>query len=192
MKSMMTSLTQAFEARLLEGALPGELEDFCEADRAEAASFVAETAAVRPPGTPRITLETYLDEERRRMRLVVINDDMPFLVDSISSAIAAHDISILRVIHPVIPVERDSDGKLVSIGPDAGGARRESMVYIELERADAKGRRALIAELERRLEQVRDAVDDWRALQTAMAADAAAVHSREGAKLLRWFHDGAM
>jgi glutamate dehydrogenase len=192
MKNMMTSLTQAFEARLLEGALPGELEDFGEAERGEAAIFVAETAAVRPPGAARIALESFLDEDRRRMRLAVVNDDMPFLVDSISSAIAAHDISILRVIHPVIPVERDSGGKLVSIGPDAGGARRESMVYIELERADAKGRRALIAELERTLEQVRDAVDDWRALQTAMAADAAAVHSREGAKLLRWFHDGAM
>jgi NAD-specific glutamate dehydrogenase len=49
-------------------------------------------------------LESYLDEERRSMRLAVVNDDMPFLVDSISSAIAAHDIAVHRIIHPVIAV----------------------------------------------------------------------------------------
>jgi glutamate dehydrogenase len=149
MKNMMTSLTQAFEARLLEGALPGELEDFGEAERAEAANSSPRPPRSARPARPAIALETYLDEERRRMRLAVVNDDMPFLVDSISSAIAAHDIAILRVIHPVIPVERDGDGKLVSIGP-AKAARRESMVYIEMERADAKGRARLVAELEPR------------------------------------------
>ncbi|RYD68556.1 MAG: glutamate dehydrogenase, partial [Sphingomonadales bacterium] len=192
MKNMMTSLTRAFEARLLEGALPGELEGFDEAERAEAADFVADTAAVRGAGTPRIALATFMAGERRRMRLAVINDDMPFLVDSISAAIAAEDIAIARILHPVIAVTRDADGKLESIGPEAPGARRESMVYIEMERVDARTRRELVAELERTLDQVREAVNDWRALQTAMAADAAAVPSKEGAKLLRWFHDGAM
>ncbi|MDV3459240.1 NAD-glutamate dehydrogenase [Sphingomonas sp. HF-S4] len=191
MKSMMTSLTQAFEARLLEGALPGELEGFDESERAEAADFVAEAAAVRPPGGPQIRLETYLDEERRSMRLAVVNDDMPFLVDSIASAIATHDIAIFRIIHPVIAVERDGAGKLVSIGPDAAAARRESMIYIEMERSDARTRRALVAEIENTLAQVRSAVEDWRALQAAIVADAANL-PEEGAALLRWFHDGAM
>jgi glutamate dehydrogenase len=188
MKTMMTSLTQAFEARLLEGALPGELEGFDEAERADAAGFVAETAAVRAAGTPRIRIETYLDEERRRMRLAVVNDDMPFLVDSISAAIAAHDLAIFRIIHPVIPVERDGEGRLVSIGSGAA----ESMIYIEMDRGDARKRRALVADLERTLDQVRDAVGDWRALQAAMSADAGTLPSAEGAALLRWFCEGAM
>ncbi|MBO9621277.1 MAG: NAD-glutamate dehydrogenase [Sphingomonas sp.] len=188
MKTMMTSLTQAFEARLLEGALPGELEGFDEGERADAAAFVAETAAVRAAGRPQIRLETYLDEERRRMRLAVVNDDMPFLVDSISGAIAARDLAIHRIIHPVIPTTRDGEGKLVSIGD----GNRESMIYIEMERADARSRRALVAELEQTLDQVRGAVDDWRALQGAMAADAGSIASSEGAALLRWFCEGAM
>lgn len=188
MKTMMTSLTQAFAARLLEGALPGELEGFDEARRADAAAFVAESAAVRGAGTPRIRIETYLDATRRRMRLAVINDDMPFLVDSISAAIAAQDLAIFRIIHPVIRVERDGEGRLISIGD----GRPESMIYIEMERGDARTRRALITELERTLQQVRDAVDDWRALQAAMAADASTVASAEGAALLRWFCEGAL
>lgn len=190
MKTMMTSLTQAFEARLLEGALPGELEGFDEGERADAAAFVAEAAAVRPPGTPQIRLETYLDEERRAMRLAVVNDDMPFLVDSIASAIAAHDIAIFRIIHPVIAVERDGEGTLVAI--DAAGGRRESMIYIEMERSDARTRRGLVAEIERTLEQVRSAVEDWRALQAAMFTDAGNQAVPEGTALLRWFLDGAM
>ncbi len=192
MKTMMTSLTHAFEARLLEGALPGELEGFEEAERAEAARFVAETAATRPPGVPHVRLESYSDEESRGMRLAVVNDDMPFLVDSISGAIAAHDLGVHRIIHPVIPVERDATGKLVAIGTDAEKGARESMVYIEMERADAKTRRALVAEIERTLEHVRDVVEDWRPLQMAMGADAAQIPSREGEALLRWFIDDAM
>ncbi len=188
-KNTMTSLSRTFEARLLEGALPGELEGFDEAERAEAAAFVAEAAGVRPPATPRIVLATFVDRaERRRMRLAVINDDMPFLVDSISQAIAAHDIAIHRLLHPVIAVERDAKGTLASIGE----GRRESMVYIEMDRADLRERRALVADLERTLEQVRDAVEDWPQLRAAMTADAAITPSAEGAALLSWFERGAM
>ncbi|NWO67934.1 NAD-glutamate dehydrogenase, partial [Escherichia coli] len=79
-------------------------------------------------------------------------------------------------------------GKLESIV----AGKRESMIYIEMERADARTRRSLVAELERTLAQVRDAVNDWRALQSAVGSDAATVGSREGAKLLRWFQEGAM
>lgn len=192
MKNMMTSLVQAFEDRLLEGALPGELEGFDAAERAEAAGFVADTAAVRPPGVPRVRLETYLDEERRRMRLAVVNDDMPFLVDSISATIAAHDLGIHRIIHPVVQVARDAEGAISGIGTDAAGARAESIVYIEMERADAKRRRSLASEIERILEHTRDVVDDWRSLQRAMGADAVQIPSREGEALLRWFADDAM
>ncbi|NML08339.1 NAD-glutamate dehydrogenase domain-containing protein [Sphingomonas sp. G-3-2-10] len=187
MPKITSALKQAFEARLLEGALPGELEGFGEGDRTEAASFVADAAAQRAPATAKIALETY-EDEGRRMRLAVINDDMPFLVDSISGALAAHDIAILRVLHPVIKVTRDARGELTEIGE----GKPESMVYVELERADARTRRAVTAELERTLEQVRAAVEDWRALQSAMGADAAHVPTPEGEALLRWFQGGAM
>ncbi|WP_448665141.1 NAD-glutamate dehydrogenase [Sphingomonas sp. CJ20] len=191
MKNMMTSLMQAFEERLLEGALPGELEGFDAAERAEAADFVAGAAAVRSARTPQIRLESYRDEDRRQMRLAVVNDDMPFLVDSISAAIAAHDLGIHRIIHPVMPIARDASGAITGLG-DAPGAVPESIIYIEMERADSKRRRNLASELERILEHVRDVVDDWRPLQRAMGADAVQIPSREGEALLRWFADDAM
>ncbi|MCW3848167.1 NAD-glutamate dehydrogenase [Sphingomonas sp. LB-2] len=188
MPKMTKTLQQAFEAKLLEGALPGELEGFEESERREAAEFVAQAAATRPPATPKIALETYADEAQRRMRLAVINDDMPFLLDSIAGAVAAHDVAIHRILHPIIAARRDAKGDLEAIGE----GRPESMVYIEMDRGDARTRRALIAELERTLEQVRAAVEDWRALQSAMAVDAVHLPTPEGTELLRWFLGGAM
>jgi len=188
MSNTRKTLSQAFEAKLVEGALPGELEGFGETERAEAAAFVTAIAAERKPGEARINLETYQDDDSRRMRLAVVNDDMPFLVDSIASLIGAHDIVIYRIIHPVIPVERDAAGKLT----DIGSGNRESMIYIEMERADARVRKALVAELESALAQVRDAVNDWPALQAAMSMDANKLDSREAAALLRWFGAGSM
>ncbi|WP_203308890.1 NAD-glutamate dehydrogenase [Sphingomonas beigongshangi] len=182
------SMAAALAARLTKGALPGELKGFGDAERAAAATFVAQTAATRPAGTAAIALEPIAsDDTRRRMRLAIVNDDMPFLVDSIAAAIGAQDLDIDRVIHPVVRVSRDTDGSLIDIG---GAGIPESMIYIEMERADARDRRGLVDDLTAVLADVRAAVADWPALQRAMARDEAALPQGEGAQLLQWFLDG--
>jgi len=185
------SLADALTARLVEGALPGELHGFGTAERHEAAAFVAALAQQRDAGTAALAIESIAgDAHRRQMRLAIVNDDMPFLVDSIAAAIGAHDIAIDRIIHPVLRVSRDKKGLLTGI--DSGTP--ESMIYIEMERADAKIRRALTDELTATLAQVRSAVADWPSLQEAMRADANALAGApdcaEGAALLRWFDKG--
>ena len=66
------------------------------------------------------------------------------------------------------------------------------MIYVELDRADARGRQELAADLRRVLSDVRLAVRDWESLQSKMREDAAATADPEGAALLNWFADGAM
>ncbi|TPG20022.1 glutamate dehydrogenase [Sphingomonas koreensis] len=186
----LKSLSDTLAKRLVDGALPGELHGFGKAERTAAAEFVAALAEVRQPGEPRVSLESLpgSDEGRRRMRLAIINDDMPFLVDSIAATIGAHDIAIDRIIHPVLCVARGADGKLQRVG---GVESPESMIYIEMERADARERRDLAEAIERNLGDVRSAVNDWKKLETAMAEDAARLDESEagaeGAALLRWF-----
>ena len=194
-KTTLNSLSDALAARLTKGALPGELQDFGKKERAEAAAFVAATAETRTAGAPAMELEPISGTDpRRRMRLAIVNDDMPFLVDSIAATIGAHGIGIDRIIHPVVAVTRDASGALIDVG-DTGSP--ESMVYLELERADARDRRDLLAALERNLADVRVAVADWPELQKSIAADAEALldsslfdSDGEGAALLRWFLDG--
>ena len=178
----------ALAARLTKGALPGELQGFGMAEVADAARFIAATAMNRHDSEPGIALEPIAsDDVRRRMRLAIVNDDMPFLVDSIAAAIGAQDLDIDRIIHPVVRVTRSPDGTLADIG---GAGLPESMIYIELERADARERRDLVEDLRAVLADVRAAVTDWPLLQRALAADEAALPQGEGAALLQWFIDG--
>ena len=185
------TLATTLDAKLIEGALPAEVEGFTGAERADAARFVAEVAATRTSGKPSLALETMSSNgRRRRMRLVAVGDDMPFLVDSVAAAIGARGIAIDRIIHPVLPVSRDEKGRAVRVGDDRDP--RESMIYIEMERADARSRRALLAEVERVLGDVRAAVSDWPTIRSAMAADAATLADEEGAALLHWLDGGKM
>ena len=185
-KTSLKSLLDALAHRLTKGALPGELQGFGKEERAEAADFVATAAYSRPAGAPTMVVEPIAtNDPRRRMRVAIVNDDMPFLVDSIAATISSHDIAVDRIIHPVIPVSRDSQGGLTGVGE---GGTPESMIYIEMERADARERRSLVAALEANLADVRAAVTDWVPLQQAMAADTATLEG-ESAALLQWFLD---
>jgi glutamate dehydrogenase len=191
-KTTIASLSDALAARLTKGALPGELQGFGKAERIEAARFLAATGARRAANTAVVAIEAMSGTDpHRRMRLAIINDDMPFLVDSIAGTIGAHGIGIDRIIHPVIDVARDAAGALTQVG--AGGVT-ESMIYIEMDRADARERRELVAALEENLADVRAAVTDWPALQEVLAADIATLADAggdgEGVALLRWFLDG--
>jgi glutamate dehydrogenase len=185
----VATVRDALRVALAQGALPEEIEGFDEGATERAATFLADTAALRKPGFPTIALETLGEGARERfMRIALINDDMPFLVDSIANTLATANITIYRLIHPVLSVERDAEGKLTAIlNADAPGARRESMIYIEAERADAKARRALEQDLTKTLAHVRAAVTDWPKLQEALRADADGLQDSESAALLRWF-----
>ena len=187
MADFPSTLSENLAQRLTRGALPGELQGFGPQQVDEAARFVAATAGERRPGEPAIALEPIAGEDvRRRMRLAIVNDDMPFLVDSIAAAIGQANLAIDRIIHPVVRASRDAGGALDAVG---GAGQPESMIYIELERADAKERRELVERLHSVLADVRAAVADWAHLQRALAVDEAAAQG-EGAALLQWFLDG--
>ena len=187
-------IVDALAHALVDGALPGELADFTDADRLAAAQFMAACASRRPNGVALVRVETLGGAlGHRRMRIGVVNDDMPFLVDSVANTLAAHGLTVHRLLHPVVCVTRDGQGCLQSVEPLCDEAeRRESMMYLEVDRDDARGRREIVADLHRVLADVRAAVTDWRAMQARMRADAEEAGNEEGAALLRWFADGAM
>lgn len=161
----------------------------------DAAQFLIKAAATRQPGESLIHIES--DTGERRLRIALVNDDMPFLVDSIAATMAALGIAIDRLLHPVAPVTRDAKGALTAIAkPEekAPGAARESLIYVETPRVDARLRRELHEALELTLADVRAAVGDWPAMQAAMAGDAqaaAAVDAEAGA-LLEWLGGGML
>ncbi|MGE5064314.1 MAG: NAD-glutamate dehydrogenase [Myxococcales bacterium] len=186
-------LVESIRKALTEYALPGETQGLTRDCEREAAEFIADVAAKRRRGELALQIQSTGGEAgRRRMRIALINDDMPFLVDSVANAVAQRQLTIHRLLHPVVCVDRDSDGELVRVEPLCSDKeRRESMMYLELDRADARGRQELAADLRRVLSDVRLAVRDWHQLQDKMRADAKEADP-EGAALLNWFADGAM
>src|SRR5580765_5865652 len=186
-----SNLTQALAGQLKSGMLPGDAP-FSKAGLETAAQFLTAAAAQRDSGDANIGIETVSGSASERfMRIAIINDHMPFLVDSIATTLFAEGLEIDRLVHPVVAVRRDANGKLVDLGDDTD-APRESMIYLETGRADAKGRRALESALRATLADVRVAVADWPKMQARMAADADGLADSEGAELLRWFKDGAL
>jgi glutamate dehydrogenase len=187
-------LVESIRKALTGNALPGETQGLSREGEREAAEFLSQVAATRKRGELALAIESIGGEAgNRRMRIGVVNDDMPFLVDSVANAVAARQLTIHRLLHPVVCVKRDAEGELLSVEPlCADRSRRESMMYVELDRADARGRQELAADLRRVLGDVRLAVRDWEALQQKMREDADAIADPEGAALLNWFADGAM
>ncbi|WP_310497340.1 NAD-glutamate dehydrogenase [Sandarakinorhabdus sp.] len=159
---------------LFDHALPGEVEGLDAGMRAAIATFVAEAAGQRHGDQPAIHLDPVADDAtigKRRMTLAIIGDDRPFLVDSIAAAITAAGLDIHCLLHPIVDVRRDGQGRLLEVlgraaGPAASGPAsgqlRESMMYLEIERTGAKARAALVASLTQVLADVHVAVADWQ------------------------------
>src|SRR5215210_5193804 len=187
-------LVESIRKALTGLALPGETHGLTREAERDAAEFLAQVAARRRPGEVEVAVQSTGGEAgRRRMRIAIVNDDMPFLVDSVANAIARRQITIYRLLHPVVCVNRDDKGVLHDVKPLCNDkTRRESMMYLELDRVDARGRHELAADLKRVLDDVRLAVRDWPKLQSKMREDATNIADPEGAALLDWFAGGAM
>ncbi|MCB2059782.1 MAG: NAD-glutamate dehydrogenase, partial [Novosphingobium sp.] len=191
-------LASAIADRIEDTLLAGDA-DFSNSDLKDAAQFLLEAARSRMPGDAAITVESVTGEVGKRLtRIAVINDDMPFLVDSVAAAISAHGLTIDRLAHPVAVTRRNGTGRLLSLPKTpATGDLRESLIYIETDRADARTRVRLRAALESTLGDVSAAVTDWPMLQQAMEADADRLEladsgQSEGAELLRWLSGGML
>jgi len=100
----------------------------------------------------------------------MVNDNMPFLVDSVSAAINRQNLAIHMTVHPVLRVHRDSRGKLKSISNlgDEGG-QIESYVRFVIDReSDQNHLNILEHEISKVLADVRVSVRDWRKMRDKM------------------------
>lgn len=95
----------------------------------------------------------------------IINDDMPFLVDSVTSALSRLDLEVLLVIHPVISVERDPGGKLQAIADPAvksnGSGQRESLMQVQISEQPVEVHGKIQSRLRDVLHDVAQVVEDW-------------------------------
>jgi glutamate dehydrogenase len=164
-----------------------EVEDLAEREPADlygAALSHWNFARKREPGHARIrvfnpTLEEHGWQSTHTI-IEIVNDDMPFLVDSVTMEVNRHGLMLHLIVHPIVVVERGADGALV--GLLAGGAKdakRESFIHVEVDRITEPVRlEALAQDIARVLDDVRAAVDDWQAMRDRVHATIAEVQQR--------------
>ncbi|MGE0093971.1 MAG: NAD-glutamate dehydrogenase [Alphaproteobacteria bacterium] len=100
----------------------------------------------------------------------IVNDDMPFIVDSVVASLNRQDLIVHLLIHPVIRVRRDKDGKLADVLERAAkGGADESVIHLEVnQRAGEAALDVVRDNLLKVLAEVRAAVEDWEPMQARM------------------------
>jgi glutamate dehydrogenase len=170
LRSGRSGVPDGFAARLFERA---SFEDLSVYTPKEIAAFAAQAYAFlsqRRPGAPKIRIYAPEEADGNASRAVsvleIINDDMPFIVDSVMAELSARHAKVRLVVHPIFAVARDAAGHLERVSteePATEGERRESFIHIHLDRiADVATQNTLILGLEQALADVSVAVHDWR------------------------------
>ncbi len=132
----------------------------------------------------------------------MVNDDMPFLVDTTTMTLSRGGIGIHLTVHPMYQAKRDARGALLQItdGAKQDGLVTESWMHIEVDRqAGAETLARLETQLQSAMRDVRATVNDWRAMRGKLTDVIAAVHKHrsilgdavvdEGKLFLEWLAD---
>ena len=189
------AFAKAFYKRMGEDELPKHSPEGWAALACDFFQF----ARTRKPGTARVrlfnpTMETHGWESPHTV-LQVANDDMPFLVDSVTMALAEQDIGVHVLGHPVVPFQRDRSGKLVKVGEGTP----ESLMHLEIDRLSPDDMPKVEKAVLTVLDDVRAMVRDWAAMRNKMLETAEQLGERklpvsvegrtEAQEFLRWAAD---
>ena len=119
-------------------------------------------------GTPKLRVYNPQGEEdgwdSTHTAIEIVNDNMPFLVDSVTMEVNRQGLTLHLIIYPVIKTKRDANGGLREILPREGGksGASESVMHVEVDRqTDPEKLVELEAGLLRILGDVREAVEDY-------------------------------
>ncbi|MEZ0075017.1 NAD-glutamate dehydrogenase [Planotetraspora sp. GP83] len=133
----------------------------------------------------------------------IVTDDMPFLLDTVTTELDRHELGTHLIVHPQMWVRRDMTGALLGRGKDdmTGQTLHESWMHIEIDRqSDSAVLKQLESDLQRVLLDARCAVEDFakmRALAVQTSEDLAVnpppldpAGVEDSLELLRWLADG--
>jgi glutamate dehydrogenase len=156
---------ESFVRQLYAHVPPADLLGESPDNLAGAALSLWDFAQERQPGAPRIRIynprvETHGWESSHSV-VEIVNDDMPFLVDSVTAALRGLGAEVNLLVHPVLQVERNAAGRLVSVG----GGQSESLMQVQVSAQSAARHEEIRGRLEAVLADVRLAVNDWETMR---------------------------
>jgi len=130
-----------------------------------------------------------------------VNDDMPFLVDSLTMCLNELGRGIQLTMHPILQVARTRAGRLTDIEPSSNGltGRAESLIYLEIgKELDEGDLQRICTAVESTVKDVQAAVEDWPAMLEQLHAGSENLKRHgprqpgvleESCALIRWLAD---
>jgi glutamate dehydrogenase len=165
---------EAFVRQYYRWVSPEDLAERNSLDTYGAALAHYTFARVRKPGTTKVRVyNPHFDNDgwqSAHTAVEIVTDDMPFLIDSVGMELNRRGFGVHHIIHPVINVRRDAEGRLTEVlpprSPAAEDSIAESVIHAEVDK-ETKAER--LEELRRHvlrvIGEVRAAVEDWQAMR---------------------------
>ena len=161
-------LAARFAKQLFHEVDAAEFEIYQTTDLVAFAADAFESFRQRQPGEPKIALRQRSIGETELLVVDIVNDDMPFLLDSVLGGLRDLDLVPELVAHPIFEVGRNPKGILTSLKPAAplpNGIPRESFIHLQVRKL---GDQPPAAEIEAALclvlRDVKTAVSDFPAM----------------------------
>ncbi len=181
---------RSFLAQAHEDYAEDETPELDSADLGALLAAAWRWAEQRKPGdAPRVLVQPLTGAGGRATPydlLQIVQDDRPFLVDSVMGELADAGVSVRALFHPVLDVANTGDA-------------RESLILVVLDPLPPERREALKGEVEDALADVHAAVGDFRAMSDLMAQSVAHLEAcpggidpevvAENLAFLRWLND---
>jgi glutamate dehydrogenase len=196
-----TADSAAFERLFYTHISADDLAQLDKATRHSIADSLWGFAATRVPGTANVRIfrprRSTHGWDVRHTVLEIVNDDLPFVADSVAAELARRGLMVHLVMHAKISVRRDAKGTLQGLTgvKDAGsGTAQESILHIQIdETTDEQSLQDILRGVERVLTEVRQAVTDWAAMLSAVKDSVQQIESvgktpdaKEAAAFLTW------
>src|SRR5436309_10667114 len=137
LRGSKSDVADDFVALLFGRAAPEDLIGYEAAELATLAREAWAFVAARKAGAPKIRIEQPKASDGEHLKSVsvieIVNDDMPFLVDSVMAELTERGLAPRLVAHPILAVSRDKAGKLTAAPTEAVSSKdetRESFIHV--------------------------------------------------------------
>ena len=145
-----SDLTQEFTRLYYAEVDPEELAARLNADLKGAAEAHLAFGQSYASGTARVRVYNPVRERdgwaSTHTAVEIVNDDMPFLVDSVAMEVNRQGLTLHRLVHPVVRVVRDASGELKQVlkPNESNDGRLESFMHVEVDRQTDADRKSVV------------------------------------------------
>ena len=164
---LCSALIRALFAHVPPGDLVAERPEVLLDSALSLFEFIAE----RQPKTSRVRVHEPERAAHAGNSLVtvidILNDDMPFLVNSVRGALERMGAELRFLAHPILEVSRDAEGRLLDLKhtEQPGSAQLESVMHICISALPKEEHARMQSKLEAVLDDVHAAVSDYPAMK---------------------------